>query len=215
MLCSNTRQNINDNTKVHFVENKQDEIDILKSNIASLSKQIANMQISNMVASVAQTNIRTRSPSPFNYHNDITHGTESPNQNDAQYYTRQQQQPYCTRCLCHGHFAYQCRIMQNRSTRTFIPQNYQQTRGMQFQNSNRPYNNRPQSNYTQITPSTGGNRNWTQYGPRHQNFNRSNSPYYEQQQHYNQQNYRPYRQPNQQFNTRNATDYANENMHLN
>ena len=187
MMCG-----VNDqvsHNKVHFAASTPNNTDTLQASIDKLTNVVDKLHIS--VLSTTQLNTRTRPSFPFVYNNDAHHDSA-----DAHINQQSVAQPYCSKCLCSGHLAYQCRVMQQSS---ILPVHCDQ---MYDQTSNR------YSNYTQSNQQP---HQTSYYRPRYNEL-RPNGRFYNQNNRYRRpqyesNNYRPrntfynqrFRQSDQQY----------------
>ena len=160
--------------KVHFAANTQNNTDILQASIEKLTNVVDKLHISAL--STTQLNTRPRPSSPFAYNNDAHNDSA-----DAHINQQSVAQPYCSKCLCSGHLAHQCRVMQqpNIPPVHYDNQIYDQT-------SNR---------YSNYTPSNQQPYQTSYYRPRY-NESRPNGRFYNQNNRYvrpqyESNNYRP------------------------
>jgi hypothetical protein len=128
----------------------------IKTIMSSLTNEFAKLHISAAQQHIdSQTRARSKSPVP-------SHLT-SQQYTEEQYYTAPQQQepPFCSRCLCYGHVAQQCRQQAMIPRQQYAQQQYRQYMPLQFHNTNRfpSYNN----------------QQWQQKGYRYQNANFGNN----------------------------------------
>ena len=144
--------------KVQFSSNTQAEV--LQNSIDKLTGALDKLNLSSYSYS-QQT--RARSPSPYSTHRD-----------DRVQHQQQQSLPFCTKCLCNGHVAHQCRIT---SSQLRYASNASHYRQQHFQ-SNQPNNyqsrfNAPYSNNVQQYRQNNYSPN-----PRYQSGNFSRNAYY-------------------------------------